>query len=251
MRHNPAKLVTLILGGGCVVLLAVAALQFAGIGGGVKRASADEFPPPDGDGVPVDAGVELAEMAAEESYGLVSAKPLFNEDRRPFDGSTEILDPNVGPDGTPLDEPPTELEATVAGIIITPEKRIVMLRDNKTSQTMSLREGMPLEGELASWSVGQIEPRKVSFDGQGGSEAELELLVHTQALPGGRSPARPANNRRNRNRAAKNANDNENGKADNESRAEEIRRKVAERRAQMRADAARRRQQQEDNDDEN
>lgn len=250
MTTNLGKTITLGLGGLCGLLLLVGGLQVAGVGGGIDVleavASADDAPGSTADG----QGLELVALAEEDSYRLVGQRPLFNDDRRPYIGDEEALPPGVGPDGKPIDDPPVDLTAVVAGIIITPEHRIAMVRDEKTRKTMKVREGMPLEGELGSWSVREIEPRKVSFDGQDGSEAELELLVHTQALPGGaRKAARTSNARRNRAR-----NDDE-SKADNdknnESRAEEIRRKVAERRAQMRADAARRRQQQAEDDDDN
>ena len=249
MTTNLGKMITLALGGLCLLLLLVGGLQVAGVGGGISAldaAATTEDLTADTGNAP---GLELVALAEEDSYRLVGQRALFNDDRRPYIGDEEELPPGVGPDGEPLDAPPVDLTAVVAGIIITPEHRIAMVRDEKTRKTMKVREGMPLEGELGSWSVREIAPRKVSFDGQDGSEAELELLVHTQALPGGaRKAARTSNTRRNRARNEETKAENDNN---NESRAEEIRRKVAERRAQMRADAARRRQQQAEDDDDN
>lgn len=247
MTTNPGKLVTLVLGGACLLLLLIGGLQVGGIGGGIDVLGAALQSDQAADGSAEDGqGLELIALAEEDAYRLVGQRPLFNDDRRPHLGESAELDELAGID--PEGGPPVDLTAVVAGIIITPELRIAMVRDEKTRKTMKVREGMPLEGELGSWSVRQIEARKVSFDGQDGSEAELELLVHTQTLPGAARNAAKSTNAR-RNRARNNNNTKPENEKNNESRAEEIRRKVAERRAQMRADAARRRQQQADDDD--
>jgi len=139
-----------------------------------------------------------------------------------------------------------ELDARLAGIIITPDKRIAMIADNKSKKTLVLREGMALEGEQAEWQLAQISERTVSF-AAGEESTELELHVNTKGLP-----APTANSRtKRRQQASDTASDNQqqnaqqvrnqasNAASQREQTAAEIRRRIAERRAQLRAERAR------------
>jgi len=139
-----------------------------------------------------------------------------------------------------------ELDARLAGIIITPDKRIAMIADNKSKKTLVLREGMALEGEQAGWQLAQISERTVSF-AAGKESTELELHVNTEGLEAPAANIRterrqqasdtaPDNQQQNaqqaRNQASKDA-------SQREQTAAEIRRRIAERRAQLRAERAR------------
>ena len=139
-----------------------------------------------------------------------------------------------------------ELDARLAGIIITPDKRIAMIADNKSKKTLVLREGMALEGEQAGWQLAQISERTVSF-AAGEESTELELQVNTESL---RAPAANTRTKR-RQQASDTASDNQqqnaqeirnqasNAASQREQTAAEIRRRIAERRAQLRAERAR------------
>ena len=144
-----------------------------------------------------------------------------------------------------------DLEARVAGIIITPDLRLAMIADPRGQDTVVLREGMALEGDLSAWKLEEISPRSVRFATDSGRSADLELIVETDALSSG-APSRPPPNARQA--AAEPTTDAATEPVDNEAqaaaraRAEEIRRRVAERRAQLRAEAERRAREQRDND---
>lgn len=176
----------------------------------------------------------LKEPAA---YAEITQRPVFFADRRLPD-----LDELGGEDDEALveevsDEPAPELDARVAGIIITPELRLAMILEPSSNTTQVLREGMSMEGKMAAWRLDEIRPRSVRFMADDGNEAELELEVQTAALArssrasgGGRSRQAAGNGE------AASPEVNEEARR----RAEEVRRRVAERRAQLRAEAERR-----------
>ncbi len=237
------KLVGLILGAACGLLALIAAALFAGLGSGVAPApsgdAASERPVPD---------VDLASsfgLAEESAYAVIADRPVFNETREPEVDDAEIVetggvDPN---DPTQSGEPPPPLEVQVKGIILAPDVRLAIVTDPTSNETLRLREGMPLEGELAAWTLSEIQPRKLVFDGAGADQVEVELQVNTGALTGG--PA--VSNRTARSGPTEVGNEQAAPaeEMDAQARAEEIRRRVAERRAQLREEAERRRAQQE------
>lgn len=190
-----------------------------------------------------DAGLE-----AFEEYNEIVRRPVFFSDRRlpvlqVADFDEEIMEVVEAPEP----EEVRALKATVAGIIITPEMRMAMIRDQDANRTLVMREGMSLEGDQAAWRLERIEPRLVSFVSADGRSTGLELEVNTRGL------ARPAAQARTRmsesDLTEASADDPDDSAIDDEarSRAEEIRRRVAERRAELRAEAERRAQQQQDN----
>ena len=240
------KLVGLVLGGACGLLALVAAALFAGMGSGVGPApSADaesERPVPN-----VDAATSFG-LAEESAYAIIAERPVFNETREPEVDEAEVVESGmVDPDDpTGSGEPPPPLEVQVKGIILAPDVRVAIVTDPASQETLRLREGMPLEGELAAWTLAEIQPRKLVFDGAGADQVEVELQVNTGALSGG--PA--VTNRTARTPPTEVGNEQQPSPTDEmdaQARAEEIRRRVAERRAQLREEAERRRAQQ-DND---
>src|SRR5699024_10691848 len=131
----------------------------------------------------------------------------------------------------------SDLEAAVAGIVITPEMKLAMITDEQAGKTLVLREGMSLEGEQAAWKLDAIEPRQVSFVSVDGRRSELGLKVNTSGL---KAPV-VAQQSRERAAAERSAAAEEEAEPVNRqpeaseearARAEEIRRRVAERRAQ-------------------
>lgn len=238
---KPGHLVTYGLAGGCALLLLVAAALMSGFGSRVKP-----VPP-----AVVEAEPTLAEppqiddrLSELTAYAEINERPLFNEDRLPREGDDDG-DDEPG-EGEALPGQSVDLAVSIAGIVVTPMAKLAMVKDERTNRTIVMREGMPLEGDQASWTLTSIEPRKLVFDGVTGGNTEVELAVYTGALQGPaaekpRRRARRSGRNQNANANANAAQTAEESRADRESRAEEIRRKVAERRAQMRAEAARRR----------
>ena len=202
-----------------------------------------------------DEGFELVSLSKKslDSYTGITQTPLFFPDRiLPEVFDPEAVEAGEGDDGSESEETPvTNLDARVAGIIISPDVRIAMVTDGKAQKTLILQEGMSLEGEQAAWKLDDINERKVSFSAGAGEalQAELELEVNTRGLKAPET-ARAGNNRNNRQPAANasqprnNAANQQNNSAGTNSAAE-VRRRIAERRAKLRA--ARERAEQERN----
>ncbi|MDT8439654.1 MAG: hypothetical protein RQ729_11665 [Wenzhouxiangellaceae bacterium] len=194
---------------------------------------------------------ELAEVGA---FREIIERPVFFADRRlPV---VELADAASGEElpAEPEPEPAVEvpdLKSQVAGIIITPDLKLAMVTDNDSKETLLLSEGMTMAGDKSAWTVVEIQPRRVRLEA-GSRRAELALEVETQALKPGAQP-KP----RQVAQQAPAADDGaalEDGDAEVEedaeaaarARAEEIRRRVAERRAQLRAEAEARARQRND-----
>ncbi|GJM10131.1 MAG: hypothetical protein DHS20C11_24070 [Lysobacteraceae bacterium] len=232
---KPGTLVTLVLGTLAGLFGLVLLWQVSGLGGGIAppQTVADSPVPPDRP-----SGLaEVQRLDSMKEYDLITQRPLFNEDRQPWVAPPEVVD-GPGEGGKEPEIPEVKLDVRLTGVIISPQVKIALLADNATKQSMSVREGMPLEGPLAAWQVASISPREVSFrSSQNDSEAVVELDVDASTLGGNRrraAAARPA---------GQNADGGQRDTGDAESaetRAEELRRKVAERRAQLRAEAQRR-----------
>ncbi|TVQ42246.1 MAG: hypothetical protein EA370_00390 [Wenzhouxiangella sp.] len=205
--------------------------------------------------VAIDASaVDAPETGLEQfdSYRAITDRPVFFADRRlPV---VEVLEESEE------DEPPPQeiveegtiddLRAVVAGIVITPDMRLAMVRDEAANKTVMLREGMSLDGDQAAWRLERIQPRMVSFVSVDGRESDLELKVNTAGLTAG-SPGQirtPASRRsapephegEEQPEAEVDADAVSPADADARARAEEVRRRVAERRAELRAEAERR-----------
>lgn len=196
---------------------------------------------------PVSQNPELAELA---EYATIIERPMFFADRQ-----LPVIE-LAGEDEEPVEEEPApveveipELEATVAGIIITPETKLAMITDNSSNETLILREGMAMAGEKSAWKIALIRPRGVEFETDGGRTEALELEVETAALRTGAPPRRQTaantDQQQDQDAPAEQAGGDD-AEAQARARAEEIRRRVAERRAQLRAEAERRSRDQDD-----
>lgn len=237
-----AGIVLLVLAGGSVALLM-----------GRPDVSAIE---PQGSTDAPDARVDAPETGLEDfsAYSAIIERPVFFSDRQlPVVEAPGDPDEAVAEEETEAEEV-EDLEAEIAGIVITPEMKLAMVSDKQAKKTMVLREGMSLEGEQAAWKLDAIEPRRVNFVSVDGRETALELKVNTEGLAssssaGERSRQSAAENQQEPDEEAQAAAQQE-ASEEARARAEEIRRRVAERRAQLRAEAERRAQQrqQQDND---
>jgi general secretion pathway protein N len=259
---KPGQVVFMALAGGCVALIVSAGLLLGGVG--MEVAALPHKDRSLAGGQPGQAGLESFRLPPLEEYAVVVERPLFNDDRLPL---LDVAGDEAGDaDGDQDEVAPVALNVTVNGIIITPELKVAMVTDNATKEKLRLRENMPLEGDQGAWVLQRIEPRKLVFEGGGEGPAEVELLTHTKALKEGTpAPARKAAAKKpaqkpaqvpgqrpisvaasmvqQKRREAENNNADEDDQ-DRAAKAEEIRQRVAERRAQLREEAARRRAEQ-------
>jgi len=249
-RNN---LLTVLLLGAIAVLGIGLGIQFVLLG----RANPDDIAPRGSTEV-TRAEVDVPEtgLAEIDRYASITSRPVFFSDRQlpviELPTEEELAAAELEP--VEEEEPVSELRAAVAGIIVTPELRLAMVRDDAANETVLLREGMSLEGEQAAWRLDSISSRQVNFVSVDGRESLLELSVNTNSLAAGSSGLRPRGN----GQEPSTAQDGEQSQpsepdvsqqSDARARAEEVRRRVAERRAELRAEAERRArlQQQRDN----
>jgi len=240
-RHNLLSVV-LIAAIAALVVVALAAFWL------LRAPDIDDIEPAGRTPAVVERGVarnpELAELS---EYQAIVERPVFFAER-----SLPVMEvAGAGEEIEAEPEPAAEieipaLEASVAGIIITPEVRLAMVTDQSSDETLVLREGMALAGEKSAWKVAQIRPRGVRFETDDGRSEDIELEVETAALETGAPPSARRTAAADNAQAdqAQQAADAPSGDADSQAearaRAEEIRRRVAERRAQLRAEAERR-----------
>jgi hypothetical protein len=87
--------------------------------------------------------------------------------------------------------PQVPLNAQLTGVVITPLRKVAILRSNSGGVTYRLREGMPFPGELAGWRVVQINNRSVLFDGGQSGMSELKLDVSKESPTSTALPSMP------------------------------------------------------------
>lgn len=146
----------------------------------------------------------------------------------------------------------SKLNATISGVIVTPESRLVMIKVPGAKRPLILKEGMSLDGELAAWKVGEIQSRGVTFAAADGQTEELELEVRGKALSTPAPSSRPRSTRTAQQQQNLNNRPKDASQADQKERqaslAEEVRRRIAERRAQLRAQRQQQNQNEEDDE---
>lgn len=230
-----------------VVLVAVAVLlgglligQQFGLGSGYSLAESE------GKAKPRDylggLNKEGFRLAGFDQFQELVSRPVFNEDRRP----TPIEEKPV--EGTAVVSVVPDLDVTLTSIIHTKDVKLAIVRDNKSSLSMVVRLGMPLEGEQSGWKLVEVDPRKAVFEGEGSGRKELELSVNesaTQAAPGAPPASESVTQQPSMNTSAPPAIAQNQAESDaaNQAKAEEIRRRIEERRRQLREEAERMRAQ--------
>ncbi len=243
------NLLTTMLVGAVGLLVVVALVQTVFMG----RVNIDRITPV-GDTTVDESRVEVPDtgLAEFEEYVAITEQPVFFSDRRlPV---VELAEADEIEEIEPIEEPQEEevedLRAVVAGIVITPDMRMAMVRDEAAGKTVLMREGMSLEGEQAAWRIDSISARSASFLSVDGRTSDLELQVNTSGLTAGspgqvQTPASRRERQAERETAAEEEAEEatetaEEAQDDARARAEEVRRRVAERRAELRAEAERR-----------
>lgn len=165
MNARTSRLITTGLAGTCGVMALAGVLAWMGAGRGYGWLPETDAPPVTGVGhIDTDAVV----MPPDSEFAEVRQRPIFNEDRKP----TPIIDkPSIE---TP---PVVPLNITLTGVVLTPEIKLAMVRDNAKNEAVSLRVGMPLPGEQQGWVVTEIHARKVVFKNPQDETSEVELEV--------------------------------------------------------------------------
>ncbi len=193
------------------------------------------------------------DMASELTFLEINNRSLFMQSRT---APPEV----VVPPPPPPEVPKVPLTAQLTGVVITPTRKVALLRSAGGDQTYRLREGMPFPGELAGWRVTQINARSVVFDG-GAAQGQVELKLdvakgspmsaNPNGLPfipqvPGNSPVPPMSDSSKSNSAAMSMPvpgapppAPPPPSADQAAREMEVQRIIEERRAQMRAEAER------------
>ncbi len=178
--------------------------------------------------------VEAPETGLDDlaAYSAIIERPVFFPDRQlPVAEVAQSEDSSEDAEAEPEVDPIDPLKAVVAGIIIAPDYRAALVNDQVAGKVEILQEGMSLKGDQAPWRLTEIDPERVRFVSSDGQETDLALKVHTDGLamgPSGRSDG----------------GDEGETADDPQSRADLIRQRVAERRAELRARAQRRATQQ-------
>ena len=162
-----------------VLLAAVAALwallflvaALAGLGGRYR------LHPDDPSQVPPLPRIDLSQARSPletlDAYAQIGQRPLFNPDRRPVPPATDSA---AGADSAPPPAP-EPLDVTLTSVVMTGAIKIAILTDNKNGTSQSVKVGDMLAGDASSWKLVELAPRKAVFEGpQGRSESELRVF---------------------------------------------------------------------------
>ena len=193
MNVRAARLTTQVLAATCGVLLLGLIAQYAGLGRGYRWDAASA----DGEDTHALPNIDqrAPQMPAAGAFAAIDAHPLFNEDRAPSPQDGAAAD-----DAAP---PPNPLNVQLTGVIIDDANhvRVAMLLDKARNLPVSLKVGMPLDGDQAAWTLVELKPRVAVFRNASAETSEVELETSTAAAkapapkPGGRpSAGRPGAN---------------------------------------------------------
>ena len=231
MNMRGVKFSTVILAGACGVLLLLAFVMAAGYGRGYRWLSPDDS----ADLAEASIDREPFKLPPEVAYAPTDARPLFNEDRKPTpDAPDEKVEPPP---------PSVALNISLTGIVLTPQLHMALIQDKSKNTTISLKEGMPMPGDQGGWTLIEIKKRSAIFKETAGDEVEVELSTavasqkpstqpgkpgsnKTAAAPGGAKPGQPPPPPAS-------------GNAGNPQAADQLQRRIEERRKQMRDEAER------------
>lgn len=181
-----------------------------------------------------------------ERYQSIIERPLFSDSRRPPVPETAAEEKPPEPVSAPLN-------VVVTSIVITKDRRIAIVTYPESKRSQAVSVGSALEGDQSGWRLTELQPRRAVFSGPGGARSDVDLRVFDGT--GGEPPtpiaaAAPQRGRGAPVAAAAPATDRPAGEQEApgstelelitpESRAELIRRRIEERRQQMREEAER------------
>ncbi len=176
------------------------------------------------------------------TYAAIGDRPLFNFDRRP-------LPPVASPDAAQTAEaaPPAPPEFILTSVIKSGDKQIAIVQHTPSGKSQTVAVGASLQAELAGWTLIELAPRGAVFEGGGGRKSfELRVFDGTGGQPPTPIDVAPAQAAAPQDGSAPVVGADgqpQQAAADTpEARAEMIRRRIEERRRQMREEAERARQ---------
>jgi hypothetical protein len=224
LQDNPLGMILAAVSG-VFVLLALGMAIVGSLPVSVEAAGADTQATPE-------STIALAarQIGTLGDYQVVNEKPVFNESRQPVIGDV-IEDDSEGVDEFEVKDAP---DVKLTGVVITPSMKIASLTPaNGDIETVRAHEGESLTGEFVGWQVAAVNPRTVILESRDGQSLELDLQVHDSKIqepvaPVAATPSKAAIAAASQNTAATD----EDGEP--LSRAEQIRQRIAERRAELR-----------------
>jgi hypothetical protein len=219
LQDNPLGMMLAGISGVFLLLVVALAIVWA-LPVGVQVADIDA--PQDGH---TDVVLMAHQIADLSEFQVINQRPVFNESRMPVislldgDGSDEDL--SVAINGAP--------EVKLTGVIITPNVRIASLTPTDGNQkSVMAHEGDSLTGEYVGWAVSTVNPRNVVLESRDGDTMELALQIHDATIkePPKPEPVAETNTEQRETPLT------EDGQP--QTRAEQIRRRIAERREELR-----------------
>lgn len=160
-----------------MAVTALWALIFA-IAGFAGLAGRYRLHPDDPSRVPALAALDLSQarspLKSVEAYADIGERPLFNPDRRPLPPEDELQADNAGEEKAPVESVP--LDVALTSVILTPTIKLAIITDNRDGKSQTVRVGEALEGEQSVWQLKELQPRKAVFAGPDGN-ASVDLRV--------------------------------------------------------------------------
>lgn len=175
------------------------------------------------------------------SYAAIGDRPLFNFDRRPLPAV------NAPDANTTVEAPPPAPEFILTSVIKSGDRQIAIVQHTPSGKSQTVTVGQALQAELAGWTLVELAPRGAVFEGGGGRKSfELRVFDGTGGQPPTPIdvPAAQASPAQDAAAPVVGADGQPQAAAVDtpEARAEMIRRRIEERRRQMREEAERARQ---------
>lgn len=177
-----------------------------------------------------------------DTYAVIAQRPLFNFDRLP------LPSPDAPAAAAPTAAP---LNVVLTSVVLMGDARIAIVNDPAANKSQSVRLGEALQGDQAGWKLVELEPRRAVFEGPGGrTAADIRVFDGQGGEPPTPLAAAPIQESPAEGSAAQggamqggqpSVTDPAAGVVNEspESRAEQIRRRIEERRRQMREEAER------------
>ena len=156
---------TWMLAAAALLLLGLTLAEFLGFGSGYRLAASESLEPKPETALKLDEGARKLPPWPEYGSDML-ARPLFNEERKP----SPIADKDKG--AVKVDP----LKGTLTGVIIAGELRLAMVKDD-SNKTMRIKPGQSLPGEQSAWKLVEVRPRSAMFEAPGLPQQELKLQV--------------------------------------------------------------------------
>ena len=127
----------------------------------------------------IDLSQARSPLETLDAYAVIGQRPLFNPDRRPVPVSGTAKS-----DEAPPAPPSLPLDVALTSVVMTKDMKIAIVTDNKSGRSQSVKLGNSLDGDQSGWKLVELASRKAVFEGsQGRSEAELRVFDGTGGQP--------------------------------------------------------------------